>query len=108
MGFTRASPVGHSQPWAGRAGTCPGAYPGTVACPDLPPAGFCSWKWLQLCWMGPGPASTKGWRHIQGDSWDCTSLACVLQGLGREEYVDPSWFAEALFTPSLTFFACQA
>lgn len=58
--------------------------------------------------MGPGPASTKGWRHIQGYSLDCTSLACVLQGLGREECVDPSWFAEALLTPSLTFSACQA
>lgn len=60
MGFTRASPLGAQsawgQPWAGRAVTCPGADPGPVACPDLPPS------WFLL--LGNG-CSSAGWGQAQ-------------------------------------------
>lgn len=89
-------------PWAGRAVTCPGADPGPVACPDLHPAGSCSWEMAAVLLDGAGPSQHQGMEAHTG-----IQLGLHLQGLGRQECVDPSWFAEGLLTPSLVFSACQ-
>lgn len=47
------------RPWAGRAVTCPGADPGPVACPDLPPAGSCSWGMAAALLDGARPSQNQ-------------------------------------------------
>lgn len=83
-GLPQSQPCGaqsaQGQPWAGRAVTCPGANPGPGACPDLPPAGSCSWEMAAVLLDWARPSQHQG---MEGYSWDCSSLACVLQGLGR-------------------------
>lgn len=85
MSFTR-----QSQPWAGRAVTCPGADPGPVACPDLPPAGSCSWGMAAAPLDGAGPSQHQGMEAHAGHSWDCTSLAVSCRAwAGREVWILP-------------------
>lgn len=80
------------QPWAGRAVTCPGTNPEPGACPDLPPAGSCSWEMAAVLLDWARPSQHQG---MEGYSWECSSLACVLQGLGRRNV----WILPDLLRP---------
>lgn len=93
-------------PWASRVVTCPGADPGPVACPDLPPAGSCSWAVAAVLLDGAGPSQHQGMEEHTGTELGLYQPCTCRAWAGRNVWILPALLRP--LTPSLTFSACQA